>query len=213
VRLIGHHAGISLGFYGTSHHATEDLAIMRSIANLAVVAPADAPMLSAALAATVEHPGPLYLRIGRGREPDVYAPGTPFELGRAIVHDVGADITIVATGSMVSPSLEAVRLLRAQGHDAGVVDVHTLKPLDADAIVGAARSTRILMTVEEHSIVGGLGGAVAETLMEAGVAVGFHRHGLRDEYSLIGAPHPLYHHYRLDAEGIAAEALELLGGT
>src|SRR3954452_3963634 len=103
VRLIGHHAGITLAFYGTSHHATEDLAIMRSLANLSVVAPADAPSLSSALRATVNHPGPIYFRIGRGREPDVYPSGAAFTLGRAIPHDAGADLTIAATGSMVSP--------------------------------------------------------------------------------------------------------------
>jgi transketolase len=211
VRLIGHHAGITLGFYGTSHHATEDLAIMRSLANLSVVAPADAPSLSSALRATVNHPGPIYFRIGRGREPDVYPSGAAFTLGRAIPHDAGADLTIAATGSMVSPSLGAARRLRAEGFSVGVLDVHTVKPLDEDAILEAARSSRIIMTVEEHSVIGGLGGAVAELLMEHGAAVRFHRHGIRDEYSLIGAPHPLYHHYGLDEDGIAAEAVTLLG--
>jgi transketolase len=210
VRLIGHHSGITLGFYGTSHHATEDLAIMRSLANVSVVAPADAPSLAAALRTTVDHPGPIYFRIGRGREPDVYRRGSAFILGRAITHDPGADMTIVATGSMVFPSLEAARQLRADGYSVGVLDVHTVKPLDQDAILDVAGSSRILMTVEEHSILGGLGGAVAELLMESGAGVRFHRHGIRDEYSLIGAPHPLYHHYRLDGEGIAAEAGKLL---
>src|SRR5262249_47670793 len=154
VRLIGHHSGITLGFYGTSHHATEDLAIMRSLANLSVVAPADAPSLAAALRATVDHPGPIYIRIGRGREPDVYQPGEPFTLGRAIAHDPGSDLTIVATGSMVFPSLEAAGRLREAGYSVGVLDVHTIKPLDDEAILGVAGSSRILMTVEEHTILG-----------------------------------------------------------
>src|SRR5689334_22842139 len=178
VRLIGHHAGITLGFYGTSHHATEDLAIMRSLANLAVVAPADAPSLAAALRATVGHPGPIYFRIGRGREPDVYGPGTAFTLGRAIAHDRGVDLTIAATGSMVFPSLGAARRLRDEGYSVGVLDVHTVKPLDEEAILEAAGSSRIIMTVEEHSVIGGLGGAVAELLMEHGAGVRFHRHGI-----------------------------------
>jgi transketolase len=213
VRLIGHHSGITLGFYGTSHHATEDIAIMRSVPNLAVVAPADAIALSSLLTTTVAHPGPVYFRIGRGREPQVYPVGAPLKLGRAVAHGHGSDITIVATGSMVEPSLRAARELRDAGHAVGVLDVHTIKPLDVDAIVAAGTSSRTLMTVEEHSVIGGLGGAVAEVLAEGGVGTRLHRHGLRDEYAIIGAPHPLYHHYRLDAEGIALEALKQLGVT
>lgn len=204
VRLIGHHAGITLGFYGTSHHATEDLAIMRSIAGLAVVAPADATALAAALRATVDHDGPVYFRIGRGRDPVVYE-RLDFELGKAIPHGSGADLSIVATGSMVYPSLAAAEALRDRGYSVGVLDVHTVKPLDEDAVLAAA-SSRLVMTVEEHNVLGGLGGAVAEVLAEAGAGARLHRHGIRDEYSLIGPPTHLYRHYRLDAEGIEREA-------
>lgn len=204
VRLIGHHAGITLGFYGTSHHATEDLAIMRSIAGLAVVAPADATALAAALRATVDHDGPVYFRIGRGRDPVVYE-GLDFELGKAIPHGSGADLSIVATGSMVHPSLAAAEALRDRGYSVGVLDVHTVKPLDEDAVL-AASSSRLVMTVEEHNVLGGLGGAVAEVLAEAGAGARLHRHGIPDEYSLIGPPTHLYRHYRLDAEGIEREA-------
>ena len=210
VRLIGHHSGITLGFYGTSHHATEDLAIMRAIAGLTVVAPADAAALAAALRAAVSHPGPIYLRIGRGREPDVYgADGAGFRIGRAIRHGEGRDLTIIATGSMVHPALAAAERLGDEGASVGVVDMHTVKPLDGDAVLAAARS-RAVMTVEEHNVLGGLGGAVAEVLAGAGAGVPLHRHGIRDEYSLIGPPTHLYAHYRLDAGGIAAEARELL---
>ncbi len=210
VRLVGHHAGITLGFYGTSHHATEDLAAMRAIAGLAVVAPADAASLAAALRTTVAHEGPVYFRIGRGREPRVYEDGVELELGRAIEHSAGADLTLLATGSMVHPTLQAAETLRARGYSVGVLDVHTIKPLDAEAALRAARSSPMLMTVEEHNVLGGLGGAVAETLAEAGVGVKLHRHGLRDEFALIGSPTHLYRHYGLDAEGIEREALSLL---
>ena len=210
VRLIGHHAGITLGFYGTSHHATEDLGIMRSLAGLAVVAPADGPSLSAALRATVALPGPVYLRIGRGRDPEVYADGIEFRLGRAIVHATGSDLTLIATGSTVHPSLAAAAILRERGYSVGVVDMHTIKPLDAEAVLSAARSSSLLLTVEEHNVLGGLGGAVAEVLTEAGAGTRLHRHGIRDEYALIGPPTHLYSHYRLDADGIAAEAEEAL---
>lgn len=212
VRLIGHHSGITLGFYGTSHHATEDLAIMRSIADLAVVAPADAASLSAALWATVDHDGPIYFRIGRGRDPQVYSMAdVEFELGKAIVHSRGQDLTIIATGSMVHPSSEAVQTLRSEGWSVGLIDMHTIKPLDKEAILEAVGNSAAVMTVEEHNVLGGLGGAVGEVLAEAGAGKPLHRHGIRDEYSLIGPPTHLYRHYRLDSEGIAQEAREFLG--
>lgn len=211
VRLIGHHAGITLGFYGTSHHATEDLAVMRAIADLNVVAPADGPQLAAALRAVASLEEPVYFRIGRGRDPEVYGAGAPFELGRAVVHRTGADLTLIATGSMVHPSLEAAATLASDGLSAGVIDMHTVKPLDADAILAAASSSRCLMTVEEHNVLGGLGGAVAEVLTEAGAATPLHRHGIRDTYALVGPPTHLYRHYGLDAEGVRREALEFVG--
>ena len=212
VRLIGHHSGITLGFYGTSHHATEDLAIMRSIADLSVVAPADPASLDAALRATVEHDGPIYFRIGRGREPEVYPMGSvAFEFGKAVVHSRGEDLTLVATGSMVHPSLVAADTLSEEGLSVGVIDVYTIKPLDEETILEAAKSASAIMTVEEHNVLGGLGGAVAEVLSEANVSTPLHRHGIRDEFSLIGPPTHLYSHYRLDADGIIDEARRFLG--
>ncbi|MBA6436709.1 transketolase family protein [Streptomyces sp. GMR22] len=210
VRLIGHHAGITLGFYGTSHHATEDLAITRSIAGLTVIAPSDTAALAAALRATVDHPGPVYFRIGRGRDPDVYPAGTDLEIGKAVEHGTGSDLTLIATGSMVHPALRAAAALTEDGYGVGVLDMHTVKPLDEEAVLTAARRSRLLMTVEEHNVLGGLGGAVAELISEHGVPVRLHRHGIRDQYSLIGPPTQLYGHYRLDAPGVEAEARELL---
>lgn len=211
VRLIGHHAGISLGFYGTSHHATEDLAIMRSIADLTVVAPADGPQLAAAVKASVNHAQPIYFRIGRGQEPVVYEDGVDFQFGKAIVHGEGSDLTIIACGSMVHPSREAYRALRAAGKSVGLIDMHTIKPLDTKAVLAAAAHSRFILTIEEHNILGGLGGAVAEILAEAGSPARLIRHGIRDEYSLIAPPTHLYKHYRLDPAGIEATALEALG--
>lgn len=213
VRLFGHHAGIMLGFYGTSHHATEDLAITRSIANLSVVAPADRFQLAAALCETIDHPGPIYFRYGRGREPDVYEEGAgrPFELGSAIRHgDERGDLCIIATGSMLHPSLEAAARLREDGLAVGVLDMHTVKPLDEQAVLDAAGDAAVLMSVEEHNVLGGLGSAVAEVLTEAGAGVRLHRHGIKDVYSLIGPPTHLYRHYGLDADGIAEVARTLL---
>jgi transketolase len=210
VRLIGHHSGISLGFYGTSHHATEDLAIMRSIANMTVIAPSDPAQFGAAIRATVNHPGPIYFRAGRGRDPVIYPDGVEFALGRGIWHARGNDLTLIATGSSVHPTLEAAEQLRQAGISVGVIDMHTIKPLDRDAVLEAARSGRI-MTVEEHNVIGGLGGAVAEVLADAGTPARLYRHGMQDQYSLVGPPTHLYKHYELDADGIARVAERFLG--
>jgi transketolase len=205
VRLIGTHAGIAMGFYGTSHHATEDIAILRSMANMTVFCPADGAAIRAGLIASLTHPGPIYFRLSRGREPDVYAgrEGVEFKFGRAITLRPGRDVTIIANGVPLSGALEAAEVLAAQSLDVRVIDMHTVKPIDRDAILLAARETGAILTVEEHNILGGLGGAVAEVLAEAGVPCRFKRHGLYDEYSLIGPPIHLYEHYRLNGVGIA----------
>jgi len=210
VRLIGHHAGIALGFYGTSHHATEDLAIMRSIADLAVVAPADGPQLAAAIKATVSHPQPIYFRIGRGQEPLVYESDTRFELGKAITHREGTELTLIACGTMLHPARAAVEAMRASGLSVGLIDMPTIKPIDRDAILAASARSPVLVTVEEHNTIGGLGGAVAEVLADAGVPARLVRHGIQDQYSLVAPPTHLYRHYRLDAAGIEAVAREAI---
>jgi len=209
VRLVGHHTGIAMGFYGTSHHATEDLAIMRSIADLTVVAPADGVQFAAAIRASMAHPQPIYFRIGRGHDPQVYDTMEEFRFGKAVTHFQGKDLTIIATGSTVHPALTATKSLRSQGLEIGFIDMHTVKPLDRDAVVSAMRS-RMILTVEEHNILGGLGGAVAEVMSEFGGQARLLRHGIKDEYSLIAPPSHLYAHYRLDAPGIETVAREML---
>lgn len=205
VRLIGHHTGIALGFYGTSHHATEDISTMRALAGLTVVSPADGPQLRAAIRASADWPEPIYFRISRGRDPQVYDDDVPFEFGRAITHSAGTDLSIIACGTQVHPALAAAEALRAEGFSVGVVDMATIKPLDVDAVRAAARA-RIVLTVEEHNILGGLGSAVAEVMAEEPSAARLVRHGIRDEYSLIAPPTHLYAHYGLDAAGIAGIA-------
>lgn len=212
VRLIGHHAGITLGFYGTSHHATEDLSITRAIAGLTVVCPTDPAMLAASIRASVGWDEPIYFRIGRGREPEVYSSERlrDFEFGRAIWHHRGNDAVVVATGSMVSPSLEAVRRLREEGFEVGMIDMHTIKPIDRQAILIASAAGAPLITVEEHNTIGGLGAAVAEVLADKGSRSRLRRHGIPDAYSLIGPPTHLYRHYGLEADGIEAVVREEL---
>jgi transketolase len=210
VRVVGHHSGISMGFYGTSHHATEDLGMMRTIAGLTVVCATDANHLRAVLRVSVDHPGAMYIRLGRGRDPDVYDE-VPADLvfGKAIRLRDGKDLTIIATGSEVYPSLEAAAMLEAEGLSVRVLDMHTIKPLDVEAIRSAAGETGAILTVEEHNVIGGLGSAVAEVLVEM-KRVPFARHGIPDTYSLIGPPAALYAHYELDGAGIAKRARALI---
>jgi len=207
VRLIGHHTGISLGFYGTSHHATEDIATMRSIADLAVVSPADGAQLVAAIKASATYDKPVYFRIGRGRDPVVYEDGVVFEFGKAHEHFEGEELTIIACGITVHPALAAARKMNAEGRSVGVIDMASIKPIDRDAILRAAARSKRMMTVEEHNVLGGLGAAVAEVLSDEGVGVKLKRHGIYDEYSLIAPPTHLYEHYKLDAAGIEEVAL------
>ncbi|EJO27823.1 transketolase family protein [Achromobacter marplatensis] len=210
VRLIGHHTGISLGFYGTSHHATEDISTMRALAGLTVVSPADGPQLASAIKASVDWPEPIYFRIGRGRDPQVYEDGAPFEFGRAIVHSTGRDLNIIACGITLHAALAAAEQLRQEGFSVGVIDMPTIKPLDRDAVLAAAGQARVMMTVEEHNVLGGLGSAVAEVLADAGTGTRLRRHGIYDEYSLIAPPTTLYAHYKLDATGIGEVAREVI---
>lgn len=210
VRLIGHHSGMSMGFYGTSHHALEDLAITRTIADMTIVCATDANHLRAILRESVDHPGAMYIRLGRGRDPQVY-PQVPadFRIGKAATLRKGKDLTIITCGSEVRASLDAAALLAEEGIEARVVDMHTIKPLDAAAIRKAARETGAILTVEEHNITGGLGSAVAEVLVDE-ERVPFLRHGVPDQFVPVGPPAALYAHYKLDAAGIAKTARAFL---
>jgi transketolase len=213
VRVLAHHAGISLGFYGTSHHATEDLGVLRSMANMTVVCPCDAASTSRALIDTLEAPGPVYLRLGRGREPDVYDPGAPgFEIGRLARLADGGDLTIVANGVTVDPALGAAEILAREGVHAAVLDAHTVRPFDADGLCAAASATGRLLVAEEHNVFGGVASACADALVDGEVGgVKLVRAGLpADEYALIAPPTTLYRHYGLDADGLAASARRLL---
>jgi transketolase len=209
VRVIGHHSGMSMGFYGTSHHALEDLAMLRTIAELTIVCAADANHLRAVLRASVDHPGAMYIRLGRGRDPEVY-PEVPadFRIGQATTLLDGEDLTIITNGTMLRATLDAADKLAGEGTSVRVIDMHTIKPLDATTIRRAASETGAILTVEEHNVTGGLGSAVAEVLAD-GERVPFRRHGVPDEFVPVGPPAALYAHYRLDVAGIAAVAREL----
>lgn len=211
VRVLAHHAGIAMGFYGTSHHAVEDIAVTRAIAGMTVVAPCDANATRAILRSTVDYPGPLYIRLGRGREKPVYGAVPELPRGRfQRVHE-GSDLTIIATGIGVQASLGAAMKLADEGITTRVYDAVYLKPLDDEAIAAAAAETGHILTVEEHNVVGGLGTAVAEVLARRGLAARLDIHGLPDGYVLVGPPTHLYRHYGLSPEGIAERARKLVG--
>jgi transketolase len=212
VRILAHHSGITMGFYGTSHHALEDLATTRAVADLPVVCATDAAMLRAILRFSTTLDGPLYIRMGRGRDPDVYREPPEFALGRSWQLRDGADLALLATGSEVAPCLDAADRLAERGVSARVVDFASVDPLDSDAVLAAATDCSAVLTVEEHNVTGGLGSAVASVLADNGVATRFRRHGIYDTYVDVGPPAALYAHYRLDGPGVAAVATELLDG-
>jgi transketolase len=201
---------MSMGFYGTSHHSLEDLGIMRTIADLTVVCAADANHLRGILRASVDHPGAMYIRLGRGRDPEVYPDVPDVRFGKAVRLRDGGDAAIIATGSEVLPTLRAAERLAGEGASVAVYDMHTVKPLDVETVAAAAGTGRIL-TVEEHNRTNGLGTAVAEALLEGGFgSVRLQRLDVPDEHVLIGPPAALYAHYRLDVDGVAGELRRLL---
>lgn len=212
VKIIATHAGVSFGQAGSTHHCLEDLAIMRSFPNMTVIAPADGIETANAVRAAIDIPGPVYIRIGRGFEPAFYATEDyGFRVGKAVRVREGTDLAIIASGIAVLQSVEAARILAAEGLSVRVVDMHTLKPLDRDEVMAALRDTRRILTVEEHSVIGGLGSAVADVIAESGKGCAFRKVGWNDEFSVVGYPEDLYAHYGLDADGIAKAAREMLG--
>ncbi|MBV1688902.1 transketolase family protein [Novosphingobium sp. G106] len=210
VRILAHHAGVSMGFYGTSHHAVEDLAIMRAMANMTVVSAADGNATRGLLRATADIPGPVYIRIGRGAEKPVYGTIPTFESGRFVKIREGADLTVIATGIGTKIAIDAADALVQDGIALRVLDAAWIKPIDRDAVLAAAAETGGILTVEEHNPNGGLGGAVAEILAEGGIATRFRRHALPDDYVLVAPPSHLYRHYGLSADGIAAAVREMV---
>lgn len=214
VKIVAIGAGMAYGPLGISHHATEDIAIMRSLPNMIVVAPGDPIETRLATYALVGHNGPAYLRLGRAGEPIVHTAKPNFQLGKTITVRHGNDMTLISTGGQLSETLKAANVLAGQGIQARVLSMHTVKPLDTEAVLAAASETSVIFTIEEHSIIGGLGGAVSEVLMEAKLKPRcFKRIGLNDTFSsIVGNQDYLRAQYGLDASGILAaigETLEL----
>ena len=208
VKIGATHAGITVGEDGATHQCNEDIALMRTIPGMTVVCPADATEAYAAVEAAINFEGPMYLRFGRFAVPDLSSEleGYSFELGKGVTYRPGRDVTIVATGFMVHLALEAADILKAKGIDAGVINIHTVKPLDTALIIEAARNSGAIVTAEEHSIIGGLGAAVCECLSE-NCPVPVMRVGVEDKYGRSGKVPELLELYGLTAENIADKAL------
>lgn len=209
VKLAATHAGLSVGPDGASHQSIEDIGLMRILPNFTVVVPADGPQAGQATRAIYQHRGPVYLRLGRPKVETV-TEGHPFVLGRAQTLRTGADASIIACGTMVQEALVAAGVLAAEGLSVRVVNMHTIKPLDVDAVLTAARETKAILSAEEHTIIGGLGSAVAEVLAESNSAVPFRRLGVKDQFGESGEPDELFKKYGLDGASVAAAVRSLL---
>lgn len=211
VKIAASHTGITVGEDGASHQALEDIALMRVLPNMTVIVPADGRQTFQAVEAAAAFDGPVYLRLGRLAVPQVIPEEFSFELGKAQLLREGSDMMIVATGIMVKAALDAAGILEKDGTSAAVVNVHTIKPLDGELLVRMAGITGAVVTAEEHSIIGGLGGAVAELLAE-NCPVPVIRVGIRDTFGESGAPKDLLQKYGLTAESLVLagkRALEL----
>lgn len=204
VKIVAVGGGMAYGPLGVTHHATEDLAIMRALPNLTIVAPGDPVEASLATCAIVDHLGPCYLRLGRVGEPKIHEPDVQFRLGQAITVREGHDLTLITTGGGLDDVVQAAYVLAGEGVYARVLSMHTIKPLDIEAVLKAARETPFIFTIEEHSITGGLGSAVAEALMESDLhQVHFKRIGIDSKFtSKTGDQTYLRAQYGLDVQGI-----------
>lgn len=211
VKIGASHAGISVGEDGATHQCNEDFALMRSIPGMVVICPSDDVEAKAAVRAAAEYDGPVYLRLGRLAVPVFNDPETyKFEMGKGVVMKEGTDVTIVATGLEVNEALQAAKLLEEDGIHAEVINIHTIKPIDKELLAASAKKTGKVVTVEEHSIIGGLGSAVCEALCET-VPTPVLRIGIQDAYGESGPAKALIAKYGLDGAGICQKVKEFLG--
>lgn len=212
VKIMATHSGLSFGQAGTTHHCLEDLAILRSFPGMTVLVPADSFETAQVVRALVDYPGPAYVRLGRGFEFPAYENDQfEFKIGKANRLHEGKDVTVIACGIGVEGGKEAAEFLKYEdGIQVRLLDMHTIKPLDREAVIQAAEETGGIITVEEHSIIGGLGSAVAEVLAEEGISIPFKRLGIQDEWAIVGYPEDLYEHYGISANGIRTSVSEMM---
>lgn len=208
--IVGISAGVSYGALGSTHHSLHDLAALRAISNVTIVVPADNFEAREAVRAAAKAKHPVYLRFGKAPMPAVHAAGADFQIGKAIVVREGSDVAFIATGETVIHALLAAGALAEQGIECRVVSTHTVKPLDVAAVLEAGRDCSAVITVEEHSVHGGLGEACAAVLMQAGVSVPFRIVGLPDVDTVTGSQADIFRHYGISMEGLTRTALNLL---
>ena len=206
VKLIGAHAGISVGPDGATHQMLEDIALMRALPNMVVLAPCDSIEAEKATLAMAKDKRPNYMRMAREATPIITDEKTPFQIGPAYVLEKGADVTLIATGTMTPQAVKAAELLYKDGIEAEVVHVPTIKPLDVKTILQSLKKTGCVVTAEEAQITGGLGSAVAEVIADEGLAVPLIRIGMKDQFGESGDPEQLMHHFGLDAQHIRLAA-------
>lgn len=211
VKIGATHAGLSVGEDGASHQAIADMAVMRALPNMIVLNPADAVETKCAIKAAIEYNGPVYIRLGRLGVPVIFDEATyKFEIGKGQLINDGDDITIISTGLMTTEAIKAVEQLKAEGVNARLINIHTIKPIDKDIIIKAAKETGHIVTVEEHSVIGGLGSAVAEVLAEE-YPCKVTRIGVQDVFGQSGKPYELLDMYGLTDKHIVAKVKEILG--
>lgn len=202
VKLVATHGGITVGEDGASHQSLEDVALMRALPNMTVIVPADATETVSVINTVANQKGPVYVRLGRAKVPYVMPDDYEFTLGKAFVFNLGKDVNIVASGIMVNIARNAANILAKDGIDAGVINMSTIKPLDGKTLLEAAQSSGLIVTAEEHSVIGGLGSAVCEFLSE-NHAVPVKRIGIKDSFGCSGTPDELLNFHGLSAENIA----------
>ena len=211
VTLVGISAGVSYGALGSTHHSTHDLAALRAIENITIIVPADNFETAEAVRAAALMQHPVYIRFGKRPLHHLHPPQTQFAVGKALTVREGTHVAFITTGEAVYPALMAARELEKEGLSSRVISMHTVKPLDADALIRAATECRAIVTVEEHSIFGGVGEACAAVLMQAAVNVPLRIVGFPDEYMVTGNQAEIFEHYGISAHGLAQTAKALLG--
>jgi transketolase len=212
VKIFATHGGISVGKDGASHQMIEDLALMRVLPNMSVIAPSDATQTGRIVELMAEKNGPIYSRIGRANAPLIYHKKdlNEIKIGKGMIVKDGSDATIIACGTMVDPAIDAHNTLKKQGINTRIIDMHTIKPLDEKLVIKAAKETNAIISVEEHSIIGGLGAAVAEILLEKGFSCKFIRMGIKDIFCESGEPKDLLEKYELNENHIVKNVKKTL---
>ena len=213
VTLIGISAGVSYGALGSTHHSLHDVAVFRATNNIDIIVPADNFETREAIIAASKSKTPIFIKLGKKSMPDLPRLEKTFEIGKASTINEGNDIALLACGETVQPALEAARLLNEEGIKARVISMHTIKPLDTTCILQAVTQCKALITIEEHSVNGGLGEACASAILEAGISVPFKRMGIPDEETVAGSQSEIFNHYGISGEGIQKEAKALLQKT